>query len=141
MRTLGIQKSYMKEDIEGFQIMKIGDKIPEILGIDQNGREIKASDYRGKKLVLYRKSLTRAKISYFSAGRAFPRKAGFRTFEVRTGSIMKNTVIRRNESSVTVFFLRIRKSFTASIKKRCFVLMRSRMRHIGNLRSWNKPEN
>ena len=53
MRTLGIQKSYMKEDIEGFQIMKIGDKIPEILGIDQNGREIKASDYRGKKLVLY----------------------------------------------------------------------------------------
>ena len=33
--------------------MNIGDKIPEILGIDQNGREIKSSDYRGRKLVLY----------------------------------------------------------------------------------------
>ena len=33
--------------------MKIGDKIPEILGTDQNGREIKASDFAGKKLVLY----------------------------------------------------------------------------------------
>lgn len=33
--------------------MNIGDKIPEILGKDQNGNEIKASDYRGKKIVLY----------------------------------------------------------------------------------------
>ncbi len=33
--------------------MKIGDRIPEILGKDQNGQEIKASDYRGRKLVLY----------------------------------------------------------------------------------------
>ena len=33
--------------------MNIGDKIPEILGIDQNGQEIKASDYRGRKIVLY----------------------------------------------------------------------------------------
>lgn len=33
--------------------MNIGDKIPEILGRDQNGNEIKASDYRGKKIVLY----------------------------------------------------------------------------------------
>ncbi len=33
--------------------MNIGDKIPEILGKDQNGREIKASDYRGRKLLLY----------------------------------------------------------------------------------------
>ncbi len=33
--------------------MNIGDKIPEILGKDQNGNEIKASDYKGKKLVLY----------------------------------------------------------------------------------------
>ena len=29
--------------------MNIGDKIPEVLGVDQDGREIKASDYRGKK--------------------------------------------------------------------------------------------
>lgn len=33
--------------------MKIGDKIPEILGTDQNGLEIKASDFADKKLVLY----------------------------------------------------------------------------------------
>ncbi len=33
--------------------MEIGDKIPEVLGRDQDGREIKASDYKGKKLVLY----------------------------------------------------------------------------------------
>lgn len=33
--------------------MKVGDKIPEILGVDQDGKEIKASDYAGKKLVLY----------------------------------------------------------------------------------------
>ena len=34
--------------------MNIGDKIPEILGKDQNGKEIKASDYKGRKIVLYR---------------------------------------------------------------------------------------
>ncbi|MDR1937503.1 MAG: thioredoxin-dependent thiol peroxidase, partial [Tannerellaceae bacterium] len=33
--------------------MKTGDKLPEVLGINQNGKEIKASDYRGRKLVLY----------------------------------------------------------------------------------------
>lgn len=33
--------------------MNVGDKIPEILGIDQNGKEIKASDYAGRKIVLY----------------------------------------------------------------------------------------
>lgn len=33
--------------------MNVGDKIPEILGKDQNGREIKASDYKGRKIVLY----------------------------------------------------------------------------------------
>lgn len=33
--------------------MTIGDKIPEVLGIDQDGKEIKASDYRGRKLILY----------------------------------------------------------------------------------------
>lgn len=33
--------------------MKTGDKAPEILGHDQNGKEIKLSDYAGKKLILY----------------------------------------------------------------------------------------
>lgn len=33
--------------------MKVGDKIPEVLGIDQHGNEIKSSSYRGRKIVLY----------------------------------------------------------------------------------------
>lgn len=33
--------------------LNIGDKIPEILGTDQDAKTIKASDYSGKKLVLY----------------------------------------------------------------------------------------
>ena len=33
--------------------MTIGDRIPEILGTAQDGREIKASGYRGRKIVLY----------------------------------------------------------------------------------------
>lgn len=33
--------------------LKIGDKIPAVLGKNQQGEEIKASDYIGKKLVLY----------------------------------------------------------------------------------------
>ena len=33
--------------------MDIGDKIPEFLGKNQNGEEVKASDFAGKKLVLY----------------------------------------------------------------------------------------
>jgi peroxiredoxin Q/BCP len=34
-------------------VLKAGDKIPEILGRNQDGQTIKASDYKGKKLVLY----------------------------------------------------------------------------------------
>jgi len=33
--------------------MQVGDKIPEILGVDQNGKTIKAGDYKGRKIVLY----------------------------------------------------------------------------------------
>ncbi len=33
--------------------MNVGDKIPDILGIDQDGNEIKVSDYAGRKIVLY----------------------------------------------------------------------------------------
>ena len=33
--------------------MKVGDKAPNILGHDENGREIKLSDFAGKKLILY----------------------------------------------------------------------------------------
>ncbi len=33
--------------------MKVGDKVPEILGINQAGKEIRLSDYVGRKIVLY----------------------------------------------------------------------------------------
>ena len=33
--------------------MKIGDKAPEVLGTDANGREVRLSDYAGSKVVLY----------------------------------------------------------------------------------------
>lgn len=33
--------------------MKIGEKAPELLGMDQDGNPVKLSDYKGKKLVLY----------------------------------------------------------------------------------------
>ena len=33
--------------------MKVGDKAPEILGKDEQGRDIRLSDYKGRKLVLY----------------------------------------------------------------------------------------
>ena len=34
-------------------IMNVGDKLPEVLGLDQNGQEITLSSLAGKKLVLY----------------------------------------------------------------------------------------
>lgn len=33
--------------------MKVGDKAPEILGLNEKGEEIKLSDYRGRKIALY----------------------------------------------------------------------------------------
>ena len=33
--------------------IQVGDRAPEVLGLDQNGKEIKLSDYKGKKLALY----------------------------------------------------------------------------------------
>lgn len=33
--------------------MQIGDRIPENLGIDQDGNEIKSSDYRGQSMYIH----------------------------------------------------------------------------------------
>ena len=33
--------------------MNIGDKLPEILGVDQNGQEVRTSEYAGRKVILY----------------------------------------------------------------------------------------
>ena len=34
-------------------MLKVGDKAPEILGVDEAGTEIRVSDYAGRKLVVY----------------------------------------------------------------------------------------
>ncbi|MBP1630725.1 MAG: thioredoxin-dependent thiol peroxidase [Bacteroidetes bacterium] len=34
-------------------MINIGDKAPEVLGVNENGQEIKLSDYKGRKIVLY----------------------------------------------------------------------------------------
>lgn len=34
-------------------VLTIGDKLPEVLGIDANGNEVKSSQFLGKKVVLY----------------------------------------------------------------------------------------
>ena len=33
--------------------MEIGDKIPEILGLDQAGNEVKSSEFNGTPLIIY----------------------------------------------------------------------------------------
>ncbi|MCH5175343.1 MAG: thioredoxin-dependent thiol peroxidase [Prevotellaceae bacterium] len=33
--------------------MKIGDKLPEVLGTDENGKEITLSQFKGKKIIVY----------------------------------------------------------------------------------------
>ncbi|MDR1724266.1 MAG: thioredoxin-dependent thiol peroxidase [Tannerella sp.] len=33
--------------------MNIGDRIPEVLGTDQEGKEVRTSDYKGRKIALY----------------------------------------------------------------------------------------
>ena len=34
-------------------MMQVGEKAPEILGRDENGQEIRLSDFNGRKLILY----------------------------------------------------------------------------------------
>ena len=34
-------------------MLQIGDKVPDMLGVDENGNEIRVSDYAGRKLVVY----------------------------------------------------------------------------------------
>ena len=38
--------------------LKVGDKAPELLGVNENGEEIRLSSYKGKKVVLYPKDNT-----------------------------------------------------------------------------------
>ena len=34
-------------------MLNIGDKVPDLLGVDENGNEIRVSDYAGRRLVIY----------------------------------------------------------------------------------------
>lgn len=48
-----------RRDIQQYQpltpiiMIEVGQKAPEVLGADENGREIRLSDFKGKKLALY----------------------------------------------------------------------------------------
>lgn len=33
--------------------IQIGDKVPDLLGLDQDGKEVRVSEYKGKKIALY----------------------------------------------------------------------------------------
>ena len=33
--------------------IQTGDKVPDLLGLDQDGKEVKVSDYKGRKIALY----------------------------------------------------------------------------------------
>ena len=53
---LSVRKNVVSLSSDKYQnrnIMKVGDKAPEILGKDENGKDILLSDYKGRKLVLY----------------------------------------------------------------------------------------
>ena len=34
-------------------MLNVGDKAPDLLGVDESGKEIRVSDYAGRKLVVY----------------------------------------------------------------------------------------
>ena len=60
--------------------IQIGDKVPEFLGTDQDGKEVKMSDYKGKKVALYfypkdNTSGCTAEAAYVTAIKPYKRKA------------------------------------------------------------------
>ena len=45
--------AYRLEHLDNLFFMKVGDKAPEVWGVNQEGKEIKLSDYKGRKVALY----------------------------------------------------------------------------------------
>jgi len=67
--------------------VKVGDKAPEILGLDENGNEIRLSNYKGHKVVLYfypkdNTSGCTAEACSFRDGYSDLRKAGYEVIGV-----------------------------------------------------------
>lgn len=67
--------------------MKVGDKAPEIFGLDENGNEIRLSNYKGHKVVLYfypkdNTSGCTAEACSFRDGYSDLRKAGYEVIGV-----------------------------------------------------------
>lgn len=72
--------------------LKIGDKLPEILGVDADGNQVTASQFKGKKVVLYfyPKDSTpgcTAEACSFSYGYAELQKAGYEVIGVSKDSV------------------------------------------------------
>lgn len=53
MSIFALECEQLSINIKNTKIMEIGERAPEILGKDANGQEIRLSDFKGKKLVLY----------------------------------------------------------------------------------------
>ena len=45
--------AYRLEHLDNLFFMKVGDRAPEVWGVNQEGKEIKLSDYKGRKVALY----------------------------------------------------------------------------------------
>ena len=86
--------------------MNVGDRIPEILGIDQDGREIKSSDYKGRKIVLYsypkaNTSGCTAEACSLQAHKAELAAAGYEIIGVsKNRSFRRNSLMHRDLSSL-----------------------------------------
>ena len=53
MYLSGFALSLRQTNIRKTQMIGIGDKVPDVLGRDENGNEIRTADFKGRKLVLY----------------------------------------------------------------------------------------
>ncbi|MFI3296561.1 MAG: thioredoxin-dependent thiol peroxidase [bacterium] len=83
--------------------MQIGDKMPPVLGLDQNGNQIKSEDLRGEKVVLYfyPKDMTSgctAQACSIRDGYEELRKAGYKVIGVSVDSAKRHIkFIEKNE--------------------------------------------
>ena len=117
--------------------MNIGDKAPEVLGINEKGVEIRLSDYKGKKIVLYfyPKDMTSgctAQACNLRDNYADLRKAGYEVIGVSVDSekshqkfIEKNnlpfTLIADTDKKLAVLICKVKKNLRSFPRLRIFV--------------------